>query len=153
MTRSTHSLSASSQATTSFERVHQGPWVDAVAEQTVCEIVRIDQYRTRAPAPEGFVTVADLVKRSESMPDRQAALVAARSKLAKLSGKPGGAPTLRSFRLSKGLSQQQFADLVGTSQPYVARLEANPAAAGLDFMRKFCKAFALDMNTANQILQ
>jgi hypothetical protein len=46
-----------------------------------------------------------------------------------------------------------FADLVGTTQPYLARLGENPAAAGLDFMRKFCKAFALDMTTADQILR
>lgn len=153
MTRSTHSRSAFSQATTSFERVHQGGWVDAIAEQAVCEIVYIDEYRTRAATPDGYVTVTDLVKRSESMPERKAALIAVRNKLAMLSGKSDGEPTLRSFRLSRGLSQRQFADLVGTTQPYVARLEANPAAAGLEFMRKFCKAFALDMNTANQILQ
>lgn len=153
MTRSTQLLDESSQATTYFERVHKGAWVDATAEQTACEIVHIDRFRAKAPVPDGYVTVADLVKRSESMPDRRAALAAARNKLAELSTKPDGVPTLRSFRLGKGLSQQQFADLVGTTQPYLARLEGNPAAAGLDFMRKFCKAFALDMNTADQILR
>jgi hypothetical protein len=90
MTRTACFLDQSSQATTYFERVHIGAWVDATAEQTACEIVRINQLRANTPVPVGYVTVADLVKRSESLPGRQAALVAARSKLAKLSAKRGG---------------------------------------------------------------
>ncbi len=153
MTLHTRSLDESLPTMETFEHQHRGAWTESKAELTSCEIVRIDSVRAKGLVPERFASIGDVIKSSESMPERKAALVAARQKLAKLIKREDGGQTLKSFRLNRGMSQQSFAELVGTTQPYIARLEANPSKAGLDFMRKFGKVFELDMNTVDSILQ
>jgi transcriptional regulator with XRE-family HTH domain len=44
------------------------------------------------------------------------------------------------LRILRGLSQEQLADLVGTKQPSIARLERGTATPSLLFLRKIAKA-------------
>lgn len=153
MTLSIQSRSESAPATGSF-RVSAEGYAGAGAEPSICEIVPISMYRQDDAVPQGWLSVSDLAKKFEKIPERQALLAAARQKLSRLEEKASRGHTLRSFRMSKGLSQQQFAEMLGSSQTYIARLETSAASsAGLDFMRRFCAAFGVDMNSANEIFR
>ncbi|AXW57407.1 XRE family transcriptional regulator [Ralstonia solanacearum] len=56
----------------------------------------------------------------------------------------GRQETLAGLRLKKGLSQNQLAELVGTSQPHIAKIEAGKTRILLDTAAKL--AAALDTN-------
>lgn len=58
-----------------------------------------------------------------------------------------GGITLRSLRLSKGLSQAQLAAVIGMQQPNIARIEKGRDGLALETMRKLCTALSVDMNT------
>lgn len=58
-----------------------------------------------------------------------------------------GHVTLRMLRLRRNLSQKQLADLLNTSQPHIARIEAGKDNIHLDTMRKLARALDVDANT------
>ena len=126
------------------------PTTKFASEQTI-----VVNLADRVPAVQvrpGFIPLSKLASRLADIPGREAALVRAREDIGKLLSSHGK-EDLRAFRLSRGLSQTAFAEQIGSSQPYVARIEKNPACAGLEFMRKLCSAFSIDMNTANELLK
>ncbi len=61
--------------------------------------------------------------------------------------KNSGKNSLRKLRLNAGLSQEQLAQTVGTSQPRIARIEAGREDIGLDVARRLSKALGVDMNS------
>lgn len=73
-----------------------------------------------APPPR-FKSVKDLVARMEANPTRKAALIQARKDLV---SDPAIANTLSALRLKLGLSQSDLAEIYGTSQAHVARIES-----------------------------
>lgn len=68
-------------------------------------------------------TPIDIVAKHEANPSRKAALERARARLGKKIATVEGVDTLTSLRLAKGFSQSRLADLIGSKQPYIARLE------------------------------
>lgn len=62
--------------------------------------------------------------------------------------------TLTSLRLSKGLSQTEFATKIGRQQPYVSRVETNEAGSNLtrSIMKEMCRVLDVDMNTLDMAL-
>lgn len=67
-----------------------------------------------------------------------------------LAGKP---VTLRTLRLKKGMSQAQLAEVIGTQQPYIARIESGSADLRLETCRRLADALGIDLNTLNLALQ
>lgn len=53
---------------------------------------------------------------------------------------------LKAIRLNAGLSQAQLAQLIGTSQPHIARLEKSPESMYLDTAVKLSHALHIDLN-------
>lgn len=56
-----------------------------------------------------------------------------------------GATGLKAIRLAAGLSQAQLAELIGTSQPHIARLEKSPEAMYLETAVKLSHALNIDL--------
>lgn len=61
--------------------------------------------------------------------------------------KQAGAPTLKSLRLHKGLSQKALAEALGTVQPRISRLEAGIEEMGLSFASRLADVLDVDVNT------
>lgn len=116
-------------------------------------VICIDDHLLPREAPPGYTSISRVMERLQQTPGRLAAIQAARREVSGFLRDHRHEDTLKSFRLSQGLSQQEFALRLETTQPYVSRVEANPACAGLEFMRKLCTAFDIDMNQANKLLR
>jgi DNA-binding XRE family transcriptional regulator len=104
----------------------------------------------RDELPQDFVSIQDVVVRSERSPDRAERIKAARKRLA--SRLFDGEPTLKSLRLHCGLSQATLAAMIGTSQPHIARIESGSDALMIETCRRLCTAFEVDMNTLDRAL-
>ena len=61
--------------------------------------------------------------------------------------------TIRAQRLRRGWSQTQLAEKLGTRQSHVARIERGSENVQISTCRKLCKAFGIDMNTLDALLQ
>ncbi|AOS96727.1 anaerobic benzoate catabolism transcriptional regulator [Microbulbifer aggregans] len=48
--------------------------------------------------------------------------------------------SLRTLRLSKGLSQKELAEMVGTKQPHIARIEAGTSSPQLNTVKRLARA-------------
>jgi len=80
----------------------------------------------------------DLVAEAEAMPSRAAALRAARKTLAEpLHGTQAG---LACMRMKAGKSQAQLAELAGTSQAHIARIEAGKNDPGTSLIARIARA-------------
>lgn len=55
--------------------------------------------------------------------------------------------SLRSLRLSKGLSQVQLATMIGTQQSRLSRIENGKEEPGLTTLKKLAQALDVDLNT------
>jgi DNA-binding XRE family transcriptional regulator len=115
-----------------------------------CTIVRLslDDWRAEAVIAPSSRSIADYVKKAEAS-GRAEAMAAARRRLAASIVEAGDKQTLRSLRLSAGLSQAQLAEAVGTSQPRIARLESGKEDPSLSTLRRLSSVLNIDMNTIN----
>lgn len=105
-----------------------------------------------APIPAGYQKIDAVIAEFERDPQWRKELKNARSWLAEtvLAGKP---ITLRTLRLRKGMSQAQLAEVIGTQQPYIARIESGSADLRLDTCRRLAAALGIDLNLLDQALQ
>jgi DNA-binding XRE family transcriptional regulator len=91
-----------------------------------------------------FAALDTLVDDLEATPAGRREMVAARRWVGKRFH--GGAPaTLAAFRLARGLSQKQLAVRLGTSQSYVARLEAGQIDPQFSTVRRVCAELGIDL--------
>jgi DNA-binding XRE family transcriptional regulator len=96
------------------------------------------------------MTIEQVIARSESTPFRAERLRQARKRLAqRLYGED---LTLKSLRMRAGLSQAKVAEMIGTSQSHIARVESGSDALMIDTCRKLCHALNVDMNTLDKAL-
>lgn len=92
---------------------------------------------------DGFEDIEDIVTELETDPQWTDSLTRARQSLAAtdiVAARLGG---LSGLRLAKGLSQAQLANLAGTSQSHIARIERNRADPQLGTLRRIAKALDL----------
>jgi len=93
-----------------------------------------------APLPEGFVDIDALVAEQEKDPVARQAIVAGRQAIADNYYGSGTRP-LAWYRLEKGWSQKELAGRLGTSQSYIARLEAGTIDPQVSTLRRLANAF------------
>jgi DNA-binding XRE family transcriptional regulator len=88
----------------------------------------------------GATPISSPVEDLERDPDAAAGLTRARTRVAAAFDTT---VTVRKLRLSAGLSQTQLARLAGTTQPYVARLEAGSLDPGTDKLARLAAALSV----------
>lgn len=115
-------------------------------------VVSLQQAEKAPEMPEGCSTVDDLV--AELFSDRAGveALKVARTELAEDIEATEGM-TFRSRRLALGLSQAKLAELVGTQQPHIARIERGTENLHISTCRRLCVALQVDMNVLDRLLE
>lgn len=77
-----------------------------------------------APLPAGYTEIDEVVRKSEAVSRRAAALARARQRLSVQITEGGQQPTLSSLRLKAGLSQARIAKILGNSQSSYSMIES-----------------------------
>lgn len=116
-----------------------------VQTKTPCDVIVFADYGSPPVIPKNSLAIDDFVSQLEADPERKAALVAARGRLARKTTTDNDI-SIRALRLRAGLSQAGLAAAVGTSQPHIARLEAGSAEPTLETCRKLSRALQVDLN-------
>lgn len=152
MTNAILSLNESSVIATSFEYSEARDGMPLQTASEPCEVFLFEDYVAADAVPDRHVAIDDLVATWDSDPARRAAMEDARRWVAdKFHAEDG--TTLRTLRLRKGLSQQQLAEAVGTSQPYIARTETGTNNLTIDTCRRLADVLGVDLNSLDQALQ
>jgi len=152
MTHAIRSPNASSEPIKSFERVDSGVALKTSSAPEPCKVFSFGDYLApMAQAPARHVGISQLVAKWEGSLDRRAAIARARGWVADTFHAEDGV-TVRTLRMRKGLSQQQLAALVGTSQPYIARLEGGADNLNIDTCRRLAHALNVDLNALDAAL-
>ena len=95
----------------------------------------------QAQLPAGAIDIDDLVDMFSEEPELSEAISKGRKWVS--DSFYNEEITLASLRLKSGYSQRQLADVIGTSQPYIARLEAGQVKPQLDTLEKLAKALSI----------
>lgn len=152
MTNAIRSTNESSGPTRSFEHIGEGVSLKTSSAKEPCKVFMFGDYAaTETSTPVRHTAIGDLVAKWEEAPDRRAAIARARVWAADAFHADEG-ETLRTLRMKKGLSQQQLAELVGTSQPHIARIEGGADNLALDTCRRLSQALGVDLNSLNAAL-
>lgn len=102
--------------------------------------------------PAQHTTVDALVEKWSRDPARRAALEDARRWAADAVYGDEGV-SVRTLRLTKGFSQSRLAEMIGTSQPHIARIERGTENLMIETCRRLAAALDVDMNTLDQALR
>jgi len=96
------------------------------------------------PVPDGFTSIDAVAEDLEREPAGRVALEHARGLIADrlYTGSPA---TIAAMRLRKGWSQQRLANVMGTSQPHVARIEAGRDDLRLSTLNKLASALGVSL--------
>ncbi len=106
--------------------------------------VTYGEFSAQRPIPlPNTVSVESLLEESEADPIKAKHLSEARKELSNALYEKD-TKTLSMLRLAAGLSQVQLANLAGTSQPHLARIEQGKNDPGTDTIAKIAKALNLN---------
>jgi len=111
-----------------------------------------EAFTDHALTPAKHTEIGDLIAQYERDPAKRAALEDARSHLAR-TAYAGSATTVRTMRLRRGWSQVRLAQLLGTSQSHVARIERGQDNLTLQTCRKLCNVLGVDLNALDEALR
>lgn len=116
------------------------------------KVVSLPDPAVRPATPQGFVAIDDLVAEHERDPSRAAAIAEARRELAEETAAIEGR-SIRTRRLELGYSQVRLAELIGSSQSHVARIERGTENVQISTCRRLSVALEVDMNTLDTMLE
>jgi ribosome-binding protein aMBF1 (putative translation factor) len=144
---------AYSEITATFEKVIGTPAGALQSVPAKCKVIRIEQFtQPEVETPAKHTAIGDLVAEWNQDETRRAAMEEARRWAAQtLHGHEGD--TVRTLRLRKGWSQTQLAEVLGTSQSHVARIERGTENISIDTCRRLSVALDVDMNTLDEALR
>lgn len=143
---------SSTLTTTSDSRSFPTNYLSTQTAPVRCPVFLVNP-QSASPNVKNFTEVGALVAEHELIPSRRAALEAARRKLA-LKEVFKSENSLRSVRLSKGMSQAQLASLMGTAQSHIARIEGGNNDVQVSTLLKFADALGIDpMQTIQLYIQ
>lgn len=153
MTQTTHSPGASFAPTKSFERIEAGITLQTSSALGACQVFNFGDYSpTPVAVPQRYLAIGDLVAKWSADQTRSTAMEEARRWMASAFHADDGV-TVRTLRMRKGLSQQQLATTIGTSQPHIARIEGGADNLHIDTCRRLSAALGVDMNQLDAALR
>ena len=109
------------------------------------QVIVLATVESPAALPEGFVDIDTLVEQEEQNPQTAAAIADGRKIVAEQIYGTTNQP-FSYYRLLKGWSQKQLADKVGTSQPYIARLETGGVDPQVGTLRRIAEALEVSVS-------
>lgn len=121
------------------------------APSATCEIYNFSKFQAQPVVPAKTRAISDLARDWERHPTRRSALALARNRIADLSENAGDV-TIRALRLRAGLSQANVAELIGTVQPHIARIEGGTVQPTMETCRKLAKIYRVDLNAIDRAL-
>jgi DNA-binding Xre family transcriptional regulator len=140
MTTRTHESNASLPSTTASTFIEDvGHTLAAVPETRGTPVVVLAPVTVEAPLPAGFNDIDTLIEEAEADPVTRAAIADGRKAIAE-NYYGAGPRSLPYFRLQKGWSQKELAMRVGTSQSYIARVEAGSIDPQVSTLRRLAEA-------------
>lgn len=105
-------------------------------------VVVLEPVVVDAPVPAGFIDIDALVEQQEADPTTRQAIAAGRRAVA--DQYYAAAPKSLSYlRLQRGWSQKELAAKLGTSQSYIARLEAGDIDPQVSTVRRLATVLSL----------
>jgi DNA-binding XRE family transcriptional regulator len=145
MTSSIPASSVSSPSTTVSGTEAVRNTLSAVPATCGTPVIVLEPVRIRAPLPDGFTDIEEFIEREEVDPAVREAISAGNRILAKefYSGTPR---RLSFFRLRNGWSQKELASRLGTSQSYIARLEAGEIDPQVSTINRLAVALQVSPN-------
>jgi len=105
-------------------------------------VIVLEPVKVAAALPEGFEDIDVLVERAEHDPVAKQAIAAGRRAVADHFYSKGPR-TLAHYRLHKGWSQKELAAQLGTSQSYIARLEAGVIDPQVSTLKRLAAALGI----------
>jgi len=145
------SYSVSSLPTPNFETVI-GSAPTTSSPETRVKVVHLQTEPAPPALAEGYSRHSDRIKKLEADPRKAKALAAARAEISEETRKIEG-HSLRTRRLELGLSQIMLAELIGSSQSHIARIERGTENLQIQTCRRLCAALKVDMNALDLLLQ
>jgi DNA-binding transcriptional regulator YiaG len=115
-------------------------------------VIWVDRTR-EAPVPAGAKLLSSFLDDlTEEFGDADG-MALARMEIAVEQIEAKGGATLRDLRMTRGLTQKQFADELGTSQSRVSNLEARNEKPSEDTLRAMTEVLNVDFNTLMEALR
>lgn len=117
------------------------------------QVIHTDPYRWQGTPPKpvpNAVSVKDLIKEFSGNAEFRRGLKEGRQWIAETAYPEPS--SLKAIRLNRGLSQKELAELAGTTQPYIARVEAGNVSPYLDTVRRLAEALDFDFGELCSIL-
>lgn len=111
-------------------------------------MVILEPVTVNPPLPEGFIDIDSLVEQAEADPASKQSIAEGRKAVA--AQYYGDSRPLAFYRLQKGWSQKELASRLGTSQSYVARLEAGDIDPQVSTLQRLASVLEV---TANVLLE
>lgn len=117
-----------------------------------CPVIQIGvDDRIDRDVPVSLTSIDEVVAKSEGDALRLKYLQEARAELATSLESDG--VTVRTLRLRHGLSQAKLGEMIGTSQPHIARIERGTENVTIETCRKLARVLSVDMNTLDAALR
>lgn len=115
----------------------------AVPETRGASVVVLEPVSVPSRLPEGFVDIDALVEAEERDIDGRTALAEARRQIVDQFYQDE-TKALARYRLQKGWSQKELASRLGTSQSYIARLEAGSIDPQVSTLRRLAEVLEVE---------
>lgn len=133
---------------TNFKLVtsEQSATVEVASEVVQCTVFTFDLAKP-LPQPKRGRLLSEFVKEWTKDEEKNAELKSARAWLGEKISEQSSGVTIKSLRLAKGLSQTDLANLMGTKQPHIARIEKGRDSVTLATLSKLSKFLEVDYNT------
>lgn len=155
MTQTMTSPVAYSRPTKTFNLTVSASGVAAVATSDAqsCVVLSLESHpKLQVTVPAKHRRMSDITKTWAKDESRRKAMEEARQWVGEtFHGNDGD--TVRTLRLSKGWSQTQLAEAIGTSQSHVARIERGDQNLAIQTCRRLSDVLGIDMNTLDHALR
>lgn len=122
----------------------------AYVRNAVTNVVTVD-FGAPAALPEGTSDLISFLDEFDDHPDVAGHMVDARRDIGKALEAMEGS-TLRALRLAKGMSQDDFAQAIKTSQAAISAIENRSRKPGEETLREMARTLEVDFNTLMEAL-